>query len=251
VHGLGEMIFLLLDRRCRSMLPARGRARRPSSARSDADERASRRFSRLAAVCALLAAPWTARADSDDFWETLRTRAKELAKSEYVARPTNDMPDWLAKLDYDGYRRLRFRPETTLWAGDGLPFRMQFMHRGYIFRQKAEISVIDGASVRELRFSPKQFDYGENAGKPVPDELGCSGFALRYPLADPAALDAHLSFTAARPIDDPIAEHELQGLLLKCRLHGPQSLNDVEQRKLLLVPQALKELLESEPALRK
>lgn len=149
-------------------------------------------------ACALVVASLVARGEQAAFsLDTLRARARELAKSEYVARPTNDLPDWLAKLDYDGYRRLRFRPETTLWAGDGLPFRVQFMHRGYIFRQKVAISLVDGADVRELRFSAKQFDYAENAGKPVSEDLGYSGFALRYPIEKQGRWDEIAEFQGA------------------------------------------------------
>jgi glucans biosynthesis protein len=157
------------------------------------------RLSFRRALCAALAifAAAVARAEQPFTLDGLRARAKELAKNDYVARPVNELPEWLAKLDYDGYRRLRFRPETMLWAGDGLPFRMQFMHRGYLFRQKVTISVIDGADVRELAFSPKQFDYGANAAQTVPDNLGYSGFALRHPLEKPDRWDEFAVFQGA------------------------------------------------------
>ena len=66
----------------------------------------------------------------------------------------------------------------SLWAGEDLPFCLQFLHRGYLFREKMPIWSVDGSGMRELRFSPQQFDYSEGPSGSVPDELGYSGFAV-------------------------------------------------------------------------
>jgi membrane glycosyltransferase len=73
--------------------------------------------------------------------------------------------------------------------------------------------------------------------------------ALERVLADPIARYAHLAFTSPQPGDDPLAEHELQRLVLKCKLHGPASLSDEEQRGLLLAPHALHTLVAQRGAL--
>src|SRR5262245_10722846 len=72
----------------------------------------------------------------DAAWDETRSRAKALAEHAYAERRVDDLPEWLAKLDYDGYRNLRFRPACMLWAGEPLPFCVQFHHRGYIFKEK-------------------------------------------------------------------------------------------------------------------
>lgn len=74
------------------------------------------------------------------------------------------------------------------------------------------------------------------------DTRGTRG-ALDHVLADPVARDAHFAFVLARR-GDPLEEHALEGLVLKCRLLGPRALTDLEQRALLLAPHALSALLE-------
>jgi periplasmic glucans biosynthesis protein len=129
-------------------------------------------------------------------FDQLRERAHELAKHDYVQPSDKDLPQWLAKLDYDAYQRLRYRLETSLWSGDGLPFRVKFMHRGYLFKHRVTIRVIDGSEVRELRFNPAQFDYGEDS-KPVPDDLGYAGFAILSRFGDSPQWDEITSFLGA------------------------------------------------------
>ena len=120
----------------------------------------------------------------DASWEQLRTRAKDLATRPFVERSVKDLPEWLAKLDYDGYRGLRFRPECMLWAGEPLPFCVQFHHRGYLFKEKTPMFELrptfesEGEERSELRFSPAQYAYAK-ADAEAPEDLGYSGFAAR------------------------------------------------------------------------
>lgn len=154
------------------------------------------RFSLALSAClALVPGPSLARQES--VFDALRERARHSAERPYVAPATDDLPEWLAKLDFDGYRRLRFRPEMSLWRGDALPFRAQFMHRGYLFRQRVKISTLDGLEARELVFSPAQYDYVQFQSPQVPESLGYSGFALCGISADPDHCDELVSFQGA------------------------------------------------------
>ena len=128
------------------------------------------------ALAFALPAPAVAQAFSFD---SLRARARELSKRGWEKPRFDDLPEWLAKIDYDGYRKLRFRPEMALWAGDRLPFSAHFLHRGFFFKRRVAISVVDGSEVNELRFSTDQFDYHEVKDSPVLGNLGYAGFALR------------------------------------------------------------------------
>ena len=81
------------------------------------------------------------------------------------------------------------------------------------------------------------------------DEVSDHGrSALERVLEDPDVAKVHLAFTASDDVADPLEEHELQGLVLKCRLHGAGALSDVEQRRLLLSPRSLVELGAASPA---
>jgi membrane glycosyltransferase len=79
--------------------------------------------------------------------------------------------------------------------------------------------------------------------------------ALERVLADPALRASHRSMMAmmattamTTPTEtaDPLEEHILRGLVLKCRMHGASALSDEEQRRLLLAPWALDALLDDD-----
>lgn len=66
--------------------------------------------------------------------------------------------------------------------------------------------------------------------------------ALERVLADDELRRLHASFCIDRTSDDPLEEHALEGLVMKCRLQGPGALTDAEQRALLNAPEALESL---------
>jgi len=70
--------------------------------------------------------------------------------------------------------------------------------------------------------------------------------ALERVLEDDELRRVHASF-ADRPVDDPLEEHAVDGLVLKCRLQGPAALTDAEQRALLNSPRALDALAARPP----
>ena len=82
----------------------------------------------------LFAAPQTPAGQPFDYaW--LKGYARTLATAPYVP-PSRDIPDSLAKLTYDQYQSIRFKPERSLWADKGLNFQMQFFHLGRSFRER-------------------------------------------------------------------------------------------------------------------
>jgi glucans biosynthesis protein len=138
---------------------------------------------RLFLALLVLAVTASAGPTGDEFsLALLRQRARELSKQEYEKRSADDLPRWLAELDFDGYRRIQFRPQATLWSGDALPFQLRFAHRGYLYRQRMPIQLVgETGSVAEARFGPAQFEYGFPLPDVVPDDLGYSGFAVLLP----------------------------------------------------------------------
>src|SRR5918993_5931403 len=62
-------------------------------------------------------------------WEWLNAHARDLAAQRFQP-PGDQRPPQVAALTWDQYEALRFRPEAALWAGAGLPFRVQFFHLG-------------------------------------------------------------------------------------------------------------------------
>jgi glucans biosynthesis protein len=144
----------------------------------------------MSLLLALAGSAGLALLQDDPSWQALRQRAKELSDRAYVERKSDDLPEWLKKIDYDGYRRLRFRPECLLWSSERLPFSVQFHHRGYLFPEKVPMWQIDpfggdsGPVRSELQFDPAQFDYA-SFKQTAPVGLGYSGFAVRARAGDP------------------------------------------------------------------
>ena len=127
-------------------------------------------FAALFAVAMLLSAPYAFGFGFDDVAKI----AAQRAATSYKAR-TDKLPDALAKLDYDHFRDIRFKPDRSLWRPEGLPFEIAFFHEGQNFKDPVKINELVGDVVREVRFKPELFDYGAN----VIDPRSCATSASR------------------------------------------------------------------------
>jgi glucans biosynthesis protein len=84
-----------------------------------------------AAIARAVAAPGpTAAANATpapgfDF-DDVAAKAKDLAKEPFKAPP--QVPEWLAKINYDQWRDIRFRTDQTLWREPPGPFQVQLFH---------------------------------------------------------------------------------------------------------------------------
>lgn len=123
--------------------------------------------------------------------------AEELARQPYKPdRP--ELPEGFKDLQYDQYRDIRFRPEKNLWRDEALPFQMQLFARGFLFRDRVTINIIDDQGVRPLAFSRDLFDYGKNQIPPeLPGDLGFAGFRIFYPMHREDRLDEAAVFLGA------------------------------------------------------
>ena len=93
-------------------------------------------------------------------FEMIEAKARELAENEYHVSDNMAMPAWMKDLTYDQYRDIRFRVEKSLWASDDLPFRAQFFHPGYLFRDSVVLNEFTDTHQQEVRFSQDFFSYG-------------------------------------------------------------------------------------------
>ncbi len=75
-------------------------------------------------------------------------RARELATKSY-ARDDGGLPEFLGKLDYDQYRDIRYRAEKSIWRDESLPFQVQAFHRGFMFKDRVIINILDHGPVPE------------------------------------------------------------------------------------------------------
>lgn len=129
-------------------------------------------------------------------FEDVQRRAREIAAVPY--EPIAPLPEALAKLDYDSWRDIRFRPERALLAQNGSPFRMQMFHPGFLFTRPVTVNVVRDGVPMPVPYAANLFDYGRvKFDKPLPVNLGFAGFRLHYPLNDPRVLDELISFIGA------------------------------------------------------
>lgn len=126
-------------------------------------------------------------------FEQVANRAREAAAAPYEPGPS--IPEPLAKLEYDMWRDIRFRPEKALLSQSGTPFRMQMFHPGFLFTRPVVVNVLRDGVPTPVPYSAGLFDYGKvKFDKPLPVNLGFAGFRLHYPLNDPRVMDELISF---------------------------------------------------------
>jgi glucans biosynthesis protein len=129
-------------------------------------------------------------------FEDVQRRAREVAAVAY--EPPAALPEPLARLDYDSWRDIRFRPEKALLAQNGSPFRMQMFHPGFLFTRPIMVNVVRDGVPTPVPYAANLFDYGKiKFDKPLPVNLGFAGFRLHYPLNDPRVFDELISFIGA------------------------------------------------------
>ncbi|NBT46097.1 MAG: glucan biosynthesis protein D, partial [Gammaproteobacteria bacterium] len=105
----------------------------------------------------------------------VETKAQELSKQSYL-RDDSGMPESLVKLNYDQYRDIRYKTEKSIWRDEGLPFQVQAFHRGFMFKDRVIVNIIDHGSSTRVGYSPDLFDYGKNRFEtPLPEDLGFAG----------------------------------------------------------------------------
>ena len=149
----------------------------------------------LLALCGLLAlVPWHA-ARGFGFDDVARL-AKARAAKPYAAAPA--APKVLQDLTYDQYRDIRDKRSAFLWHGDRLPFEIAFFHLGWHYSEPVRINAVTAAGVHQVRFDPKDFDYGTNTldAKKFAG-VGFAGFRVHYALNKPDYKDEVLVFLGA------------------------------------------------------
>ena len=127
----------------------------------------------------------------------VRTLAEQRARTAYRA-DRGQIPAYFREMTYDDYRRIRFLPETALWYRDGLRFRTEFFHAGYLFRKSVRMHEFTPTHVQPVPFSTKSFDY-QDLQVPFFSRwgLGYAGLKVLHPLNQPEKWDELVSFIGA------------------------------------------------------
>ncbi len=129
-------------------------------------------------------------------FEDVIKRARDMAAMAHEAPPP--LPEALAKLDFDTWRDIRFRPDRALLQGQGSSFRLQTFHPGFLYTRAVTINLIREGVAAPIPYAANLFDYGRNKfERPLPVNTGFAGFRLHYPLNDPRVHDELISFLGA------------------------------------------------------
>ncbi len=118
-------------------------------------------------------------ADTFDF-ATVERLAHRLASEPYTPDP-GGLPDALMELSADQYHDIRYRPERALWAAEGLPFRVQLFHRGFLYRDRVVVHILGSGGADAIPYAREDFDFGRNPPPEPAGDLGFAGMALFYP----------------------------------------------------------------------
>lgn len=150
----------------------------------------------IASVLGAAAIAHAAEPPAFDF-ERLSELARKSAQAPY--RPAAaTLPPELLKLDYDGYRELRFKPADALWRKDQLPFETMFFHLGQYQRQPVHIHEISPQGVRPVPYRREDFDFGKSGlRRDGWGDLGFAGFRIHYPLNNTGYKDELVAFLGA------------------------------------------------------
>ncbi|MGH8160658.1 MAG: glucan biosynthesis protein G [Gammaproteobacteria bacterium] len=109
-------------------------------------------------------------------------KAKALAAKPYVAPKA--APSFLANLDYNEFRKIRFDPKQSLWHQSHSTFQVMLVAPGLYFKHIVNIHVVDAAGVHQVPFKKDWFSWPKKLEAKIPDDLGYAGFKLTYPLND-------------------------------------------------------------------
>lgn len=132
-----------------------------------------------------------------EYFAELEQRARALAAEPANDRPNIALPQQLAKLTYDQYRKIRFRPEKSLWRDDPGRFEVQFFHPGFGYLQGVSVSLIENGQAQRFPFSKDLFSYEGLPSPPPPTGLQFTGFRVHTPLNVAAYRDEVVVFHGA------------------------------------------------------
>ena len=130
--------------------------------------------------------------------DTVRSIARNLAAKPFAPADAS-LPEPLANLDYDKYRAIRFETAHSLWHGVGLPFEVEFFHRGFLYKERVAINEVADGQSTPVGYSADMFDFGPT---PRPTgaglaTLGFAGFRVHAPFIRPDYADEFCVFLGA------------------------------------------------------
>ncbi len=136
-------------------------------------------------------------ADAAFSFDTVVGMARELATQPY--QPPSPIAGPLRDIDFDAWRKIRFKTDHALWRNEKLPFELQFFPPGFLYDRTVGINIVEGGKAAPLILSKAMFDFSQVAqlGEQIPDAMGTVGFRVHSAINTPSYLDEFLVFLGA------------------------------------------------------
>jgi glucans biosynthesis protein len=150
----------------------------------------------IALICSAVGQTWERE---EVGFDSIQSRARDLANKPYVAPNRDNQPAWMGKLSLEQYQDIRFNPNQALWTTDKFPFRAMFFHPGYLYRDPVTLNEFTSTHQQRIRLAEAYFNYGPLVQKhgDLPPDGGFAGFRLHAPLNTPGNFDELVAFQGA------------------------------------------------------
>lgn len=124
--------------------------------------------------------------------------ARSLAAAPFEPLPT-ELPPTLSDLDYVQYRDIYYKADAALWKKEDIHFLIEFFHRGFYFKERIDVAVVENGQARHVAYEPRLFGFGDRVPRPLPEEdIGFAGLRIGTDVArDPGHFTEFLVFQGA------------------------------------------------------
>ncbi len=122
--------------------------------------------------------------------------ASDLSHNAFIDE-SSVLPESLQKLNYDQYKAINYRRSNAIWNGQKIPFRIEFFHRGYLYKDRIDVNIIEDGKMAAVKFSPDLFEYHRGMPADLNENIGFAGFRVLYSSGTPAEFSEIVSFLGA------------------------------------------------------
>ena len=158
----------------------------------------------------------------------LKGQARWRAQQPYVA-PAAIASSQIARLNWDEYAHIRFRPEHALWADDALRFRIQFFHLGLHVLKPVRINLVRAGRALPIPYDTQRFDLAESGlvASDLPRDLGYAGFRIHFHTDFSRDVVAFLGASYFRAVGETLQYGlSARGLAIDCGMNRPEEFPD-------------------------
>ncbi len=128
---------------------------------------------------------------------TVIEAARSAAAKPWAPKNLDGSPA-LQQLTYDQYRDIRVNADEGIWRNERVPFRVEILPAGFIFKIPVKVSVVENRIARSVPGAPGMFSLGPLVAKQLANQsLPLSGFRMRTRLNSRSVWDEFLVFQGA------------------------------------------------------